>query len=62
MGLVFTAIYVPLISNLLSFGGITILDWGYILLSAGLYLIVFELLKVVKRFDFKRKNPALASY
>ncbi len=55
MGLVFTAIYVPVISNLLSFGSITILDWSYILLSAGVYLIVFEVLKLVKRLEFKKK-------
>ena len=56
IGLVSFAIYGPGISDFLSFGSIEILDWGYIIFSAGLYLIVYELLKLFKKFNNKRKN------
>ena len=62
MGLVLLAIYGPGISDFLSFGGIGILDWGYVLFSAGLYLIVYELLKFIKKNSIKGKNLAFANY
>jgi Ca2+-transporting ATPase len=61
IGLVMTVIYVPWIRDLLSFGSINILDWSYILISAGIYLIVFEILKVIKRLEYGKKLPSIVN-
>ena len=49
IGLVCFAIYGPGIGVFLAFGPITLTDWGYVLGAAGIYLVVFEMLKLVKR-------------
>lgn len=49
MGLVFLAIYGPGISDFLAFGSIGLIDWLYVLFSAGIFLGVFEILKFFKR-------------
>lgn len=55
IGLVFLGIYGPYISDFLSFGSIGFTDWIYVLLSAGIYLGAFEILKLLKRWKGKAK-------
>ena len=49
IGLVCLAIYGPGIGVFLAFGPIGVTDWIYILGAAGVYLAVFEILKLSKR-------------
>lgn len=49
IGLVFLGVYAPVISDFLAFGSIGVIDWLYVLLSAGIFLGVFEILKFFKR-------------
>lgn len=48
-GLVFLGVYGPKISEFLSFAGISLIDWSYILGAALIYLGAFELVKFLKR-------------
>jgi Ca2+-transporting ATPase len=49
IGLVFLGVYGPYISDFLSFAGLKMNDWLYVLGAATLYLSIFELLKFFKR-------------
>jgi Ca2+-transporting ATPase len=49
IGLVCLAIYGPGIGTFLAFGPLNLTDWTYVLGAAGVYLVVFEILKLVKR-------------
>ena len=53
IGLVGLVIYVPYISHFLAFAPITLTDWLYILGAAGIYLVIFEGLKLYKRMKIK---------
>ena len=48
-GLIFFAIYGPYLSDFLSFGAIRVVDWLYVMGATGIYLLVFEALKFLKR-------------
>lgn len=50
IGLVFLGVYGPFISGFLSFGSIELVDWLHVLLFAGIYLGVFEIIKFSKRW------------
>jgi len=54
--LVFIGVYGPVISDFLSFGSIGVIDWLYVLLSAGIFLSAFEVLKFLKRRRSKLTN------
>ena len=49
IALVALAIYGPYISDFLSFGSIGVEDWACTLGAAGIYLLMFETIKFVKR-------------
>lgn len=49
IGLISMAIYAPFISDFLSFNGLAIADWRYVGLAAVIYLVVFEVLKLLRR-------------
>lgn len=50
IGLVFLGVYWPGISNFLSFGSVRLVDWLYVLLAAGIFLGIFEVMKIFKRW------------
>jgi Ca2+-transporting ATPase len=50
IGLVSLAIYGPGIGEFLAFGPLSLLDWIYVAGAAAIYLMVFEALKMAKRF------------
>jgi Ca2+-transporting ATPase len=47
--LVFLGVYGPTIHEFLAFASISLLDWIYVLGAAGVYLLVFEAMKLLKR-------------
>ena len=47
--MIITAIYTPFINQYLGFAGITLIDWGYVIGAAIVFLGAHELLKVYKR-------------
>jgi Ca2+-transporting ATPase len=49
MGLVAGALYGPYVSDFFAFGPMSLSDWYFVLISTGVYLVVFEGLKIVKR-------------
>jgi len=49
MGLVFLGVYGPLISEFLSFASLKLIDWLYVLGAMGVFLTVFEVMKLFKR-------------
>jgi len=49
IGLVIAAIYGPFISDFLLFSGISITDWLYVGLATLIFLIVFEILKIIRK-------------
>jgi len=49
IGLVLIAIYAPFISDFLVFSGLKISDWGFAGLTTLIFLIVFEVLKVLRK-------------
>lgn len=49
IGLVFLGVYGPGISSFLSLGSIRLVDWLYVLLAAGIFLGIFEIMKLFKR-------------
>ncbi len=49
IGLVLMAIYAPFISDFLVFSGLKISDWGFVGLSTIIFLLVFEILKVLRK-------------
>ncbi|MFO7791470.1 MAG: cation-transporting P-type ATPase [Candidatus Saliniplasma sp.] len=50
IGLVLMAIYAPFIKDFLLFGPMGLIDWMYVGIAALIYLSVFEIMKVVKRW------------
>jgi Ca2+-transporting ATPase len=56
--LVLIGVYAPYISDFLSFEGPTVVDWLCVLVSAGIYLGVFEGMKALKR---RRRQQESAS-
>jgi P-type Ca2+ transporter type 2C len=50
------AIYGPYLSDFLSFGSINLIDWLYVLGSAGLFFLVFETLKFYKRSQHAKEG------
>ena len=49
IGLVLMAIYAPFISDFLVFSGLKISDWAFVGLATLIFLIVFEILKVLRK-------------
>jgi len=49
IGLVITAIYAPFLSDFLVFSGLSLIDWLYVGLTTIIFLIVFEILKIIRR-------------
>jgi Ca2+-transporting ATPase len=47
--LVIIAIYGPFISDFFLFSGLGLIDWGFVLLSAIVYLFIFEILKKIRK-------------
>jgi Ca2+-transporting ATPase len=56
IGLVFLGVYGPYISDFLSFAGLKMSDWLYVLGGAAIYLSTFELLKFFKRIRRTRSG------
>jgi len=56
IGLVFLGVYGPYISDFLSFAGLKMSDWLYVLGGAAIYLSIFELLKFFKRIRRTRSG------
>lgn len=56
IGLVFLGVYGPGISDFLSFGSIGLVDWLYVLLAAGIFLGIFEILKFAKRLRASKRG------
>jgi len=48
-GLLFLGIYAPFVSDFLQFEGLRAVDWLFVLGAAGVYLLTFEIVKLVKR-------------
>jgi len=53
IGLVLISIYGPFISNFLSFAVLKAIDWLYVLGAMGVFLAVFEIMKIFKRYKSK---------
>jgi Ca2+-transporting ATPase len=49
IAMIITAIYTPFINSYLGFAGISMIDWLYVLGSAGIFLGAHEILKIYKR-------------
>ena len=49
IGLVLMAIYSPFISDFLVFSGLKIVDWAFVGLACLIFLIVFEILKIIRK-------------
>ncbi|MBD3347943.1 MAG: HAD-IC family P-type ATPase, partial [Candidatus Eisenbacteria bacterium] len=49
IGMLFVGIYAPYVSDFLQFEALRPIDWLYVLGAAGVYLITFEAVKLVKR-------------
>ena len=49
IGLLFAGIYAPYISDFLQFEGLRPVDWLFVLAAAGIYLLAFEITKLLKR-------------
>ena len=56
IGLISIGIYGPYISNFLHFTGLRIHDWLFVLSAAVLFLVVFEFMKMTKRFKRKKSK------
>ncbi len=54
--LVLIAIYVPYINDFFLFGGLALIDWGYVLIAAVIYLFVFEILKITRKKRYSQKE------
>jgi len=54
IGLVLISIYGPFISDFLSFAALKAIDWLYVLGAMGVFLAVFEIMKMFKRSKKKR--------
>ncbi|MFO7990954.1 MAG: cation-transporting P-type ATPase [Thermoplasmata archaeon] len=54
IGLVLTAIYAPYIRDFLLFGPMGLIDWLYVGAASLVYLIIFEILKVFRRWKKER--------
>jgi Ca2+-transporting ATPase len=48
------AVYGPFVSKWLAFARLSVVDWGYVLSGAGIYLAVFELMKLTRRVRWGR--------
>jgi Ca2+-transporting ATPase len=60
IGLVLIAIYAPFISDFLVFSGLNISDWGLVGLATLVFLIVFEILKVLRKKKLVRTELTTA--
>jgi Ca2+-transporting ATPase len=58
IGLVLMAIYAPFISDFLVFDGLKITDWAFVGLTCLIFLIVFEILKIIRRKTKDEKRPS----
>lgn len=61
MGLVFLGIYGPYIHEFLSFASLSIIDWLYIVMSTIIFIIAFELMKILKRWRYKKFKDSTIS-
>lgn len=56
IGFVMLGVYGPYIHEFLSFASLSIVDWLYILMSTAIFLIAFEVMKILKRWKYKKSN------
>jgi len=56
--LILAAIYVPALNKLLSFAPLSLGDWGIIIISATIFLLVYEIIKFFRRIKYNKKERA----
>ena len=56
IGFVMLGVYGPYIHEFLSFASLSIIDWLYIMISTAIFLIAFEVMKILKRWTYKKSN------
>jgi len=54
------AIYLPVTREFLQFAPPTPMDWFYVLGAAGVYLMIFEIMKIIKRFRRAKNSQAVS--
>ncbi|MBA3044686.1 MAG: cation-transporting P-type ATPase [Candidatus Thermoplasmatota archaeon] len=57
--MILMAVYVPTISYFLNFAPLALEDWLYVGMAMGIFIAVFELVKVVKRWRLRRYGPGV---
>jgi len=54
IGLILMVVHVPVVRDFLAFGPLSIVDYMYVLGATGLFVLSFEVMKLIKRFRLKK--------